>query len=74
MNPHLLFDHSLPIHESREAGTQTGIYGAKITGGGQGGTVAFLLDRACNPDVDAAVESIRTAYQAQSGNTSRLLK
>jgi len=64
----------LLVQLAREAGAQAGIYGAKITGGGQGGTVAFLTDRARNVDVDAVLESIRNDYQAQSGNASRLLR
>ena len=48
-----------------------GLYGAKITGGGSGGTVAVLLD-----DTDrarAAVAQIREAYQAKTGRASGLV-
>lgn len=37
----------------REAGPQSGLYGAKITGGGSGGTVAILGRAEAGPAVDA---------------------
>ena len=37
----------------RAAGPAAGLYGAKITGGGSGGTVAVLARRGCRPVVDA---------------------
>jgi galactokinase len=48
---------------ARAAGSAAGIYGAKITGGGSGGTVAILAD------VGAAdrVRAIATAYTAETG-------
>ncbi|MEO8520707.1 MAG: GHMP kinase [Acidobacteriota bacterium] len=48
---------------AREAGAAAGIYGAKITGGGSGGTVAVLGDRTSG-DV---VRAIATRYAAESG-------
>jgi L-arabinokinase len=42
-----------------------GLYGAKITGGGSGGTVAVLADR--SPGADAAVEQIMSEYKKQTG-------
>jgi L-arabinokinase len=44
----------------------TGLYGAKITGGGSGGTVAILAEAA--PGVDAALAEIMSLYEAQTGN------
>jgi L-arabinokinase len=47
----------------REAGPAAGLYGAKITGGGSGGTVAVLGRRAARP----AVEALARRYQAEIG-------
>lgn len=49
---------------ARKAGSAQGIYGAKITGGGSGGTVA-ILGRA---DAEAAVQAIADEYAAASGH------
>jgi galactokinase len=49
---------------ARNAGPAQGIYGAKITGGGSGGTVA-VLGRA---DADAAVQAIADEYAAATGH------
>jgi L-arabinokinase len=43
-----------------------GLYGAKITGGGCGGTVAVLCDR--GERADAAIAAIMAEYQRQTGN------
>jgi galactokinase len=51
------------VRLAREAGVEHGIYGAKITGGGSGGTVA-LLTRA---DARAAVDRIAAQYQDRTG-------
>ena len=48
----------------REAGTSAGLYGAKITGGGGGGTVAVLGRR----EAGAAVEAVAREY---AGRTER---
>jgi L-arabinokinase len=40
-----------------------GLFGAKITGGGSGGTVAVLGDR----DAETAVKNIATRYAAATG-------
>ncbi len=53
------------VRLARKAGTQQGIYGAKITGGGSGGTVA-ILGRA---DADAAVQAIADEYDANTDHT-----
>lgn len=44
---------------------EDGLYGAKITGGGSGGTVAVLAHRSAKPAIDKIVElySQRTGYQ-----------
>lgn len=44
-----------------------GLYGAKITGGGSGGTVAILAD--ISPKSDAAIHQIMAEYQTQTGRT-----
>ena len=43
-----------------------GLYGAKITGGGSGGTVAVLAEQSAS--VDAAIEEIMSLYEKQTGN------
>jgi L-arabinokinase len=49
----------------REAGGAARLYGAKITGGGSGGTVAVLGHR----DAEAAIDEVATAYASATGNT-----
>jgi L-arabinokinase len=48
-----------------------GLYGARITGGGSGGTVAVLADQ--SPSADAAIAAIIERYQRQTGKTAELL-
>ncbi|MEM7032288.1 MAG: GHMP kinase [Chloroflexota bacterium] len=48
----------------REAGSQSGLYGAKITGGGSGGTVAVIGKRGS----DAVVERIAQTYAVETGH------
>ena len=48
---------------AREAGSAHGIYGAKITGGGSGGTVAILGERGAG----AVVRAIARRYSEESG-------
>ncbi|MBV9864596.1 MAG: hypothetical protein JO316_04550 [Abitibacteriaceae bacterium] len=48
----------------RAAGPTQGLYGAKITGGGSGGTVAVLGHRGA----DAAVASIAAQYEKETGH------
>lgn len=48
----------------RERGISAGLYGAKITGGGSGGTVAVLCDD--GPVADSAVAEILAAYEAET--------
>jgi L-arabinokinase len=49
----------------RLAQAEAGVYGAKITGGGSGGTVAVLAHRSAKPAIDRIVElySQRTQHQ-----------
>jgi len=56
---------------ARQAGSSRGIYGAKITGGGSGGTVAFLTD---GPDAEQAVREIAAAYQQQTGLVPQIVE
>lgn len=53
----------------REAGPAKGLYGAKITGGGSGGTVAVLARR----KAQAEIEHIVARYQQETGLTISLL-
>lgn len=55
---------------ARKAGPAQGIYGAKITGGGSGGTVA-ILGRA---NAEAAVQAIADEYAATSGHKPILFR
>jgi galactokinase len=58
------------VRLAREAGPEAGIYGAKITGGGSGGTVALLTTAAARP----AVEAVAGEYAALSGRTPEILE
>ena len=49
---------------AREAGSARGIYGAKITGGGSGGTVAILADA-------SAGDTVRAIAREYAGETGR---
>ena len=51
------------VELAREAGPSQGVYGAKITGGGSGGTVAILSRR----DAEAAVVEIARRYGEETG-------
>jgi L-arabinokinase len=50
----------------REAGPRLGLYGAKITGGGSGGTVAILGDSGAR----GTVGQIAEVYAGESGRAS----
>ncbi|QQS45072.1 MAG: GHMP kinase [Acidobacteriota bacterium] len=52
-----------------EAGCETGLYGAKITGGGSGGTVAVLGRR----DAESAVKAIARKYTRATGRRSLVI-
>jgi galactokinase len=54
----------------REHGRHHGLYGAKITGGGAGGTVAVL---GAGSGARAGVEEIASAYARRSGNKTRVI-
>jgi len=50
------------VNKVREIGTDGGFYGAKITGGGGGGTVAVL----CVGDANESVEKVLSDYKAKT--------
>lgn len=52
----------------RDAGPSRGLFGAKITGGGSGGTVAILG----RPGADATVEEIADTLEKENGSRPRL--
>ncbi len=53
----------------RDLGEKHGLYGAKITGGGSGGTVAILCTD--TPEADAALITVCEQYEAQTGIVPR---
>ena len=53
----------------RDAGPDSGLYGAKITGGGSGGTVAVLARRGSR----SAIEAIATSYTRDTGRAAMVL-
>ncbi len=53
----------------RQAGNPAGLFGAKITGGGSGGTVAVLGRRGANGSVD----SVAVEYEQKTGLRPRLI-
>jgi L-arabinokinase len=59
----------LLVRLARERGPESGVFGAKITGGGCGGTVALLT----RDDTDAVVEAIAADYARRTGLAPRLL-
>ncbi len=61
----------LLVELGRAAGPNKGVYGAKITGGGSGGTVAFLThgDQAAQ-----TVDEIAAAYQEQTGRMPQIFE
>ena len=52
----------------REAGIESGLFGAKITGGGSGGTVAILGTAAA----ESTVRSIAARYEAETGRRAEV--
>ena len=58
------------INIARKIGEQGGIYGAKITGGGGGGTVALL----CYGSVENSLTQILAAYKLAWGIDSELIR
>ncbi len=53
----------------REAGTGSGLYGAKITGGGSGGTVAVLGRKGAR----GAVEAVAREYERRTGHAPLII-
>jgi galactokinase len=58
------------VERVREAGPARGLFGAKITGGGSGGTVAVLG----RPGADAAIEEIAARYGAETGRPAYVFR
>ena len=52
----------------KEAGFKSGLYGAKITGGGSGGTVAVLGQKGAG----AAIKAVARRYQKETGNAPQI--
>ena len=48
-----------------------GLYGAKITGGGSGGTVAVLMND--TPEADQAIQAIMQTYEQREGKSPELI-
>ncbi|HWS89041.1 MAG TPA: hypothetical protein VN282_18850 [Pyrinomonadaceae bacterium] len=53
----------------REAGPESGLYGAKITGGGSGGTVAVLGRKGAR----ASVEAVAQEYERRTGHAPLII-
>ena len=53
----------------REAGEDSGLFGAKITGGGSGGTVAVLGRK----DAAAAVQAVAEKYATSTGHQPMIM-
>ena len=58
------------VNIARKIGRQGGIYGAKITGGGGGGTVALL----CHGNVESSLTQILAAYKLAWGINAELIR
>jgi L-arabinokinase len=58
------------VQMAREAGPERGIYGAKITGGGSGGTVAVLARANAEP----VVRAIAQRYAQETGRGGNILE
>ncbi len=61
----------LLVELGRAAGPDKGVYGAKITGGGSGGTVAFLT---YGEQAEQSIHEIAAAYQEQTGRTPQVFE
>lgn len=57
------------VELAHQAGPERGLYGAKITGGGSGGTVAVLAGR----HSFAEVKSVATQYEQETGRPATIL-
>lgn len=62
-------DTDLIVELVRQAGLQAGLYGAKITGGGGGGTVAVLAQQGMKKQID----QIATQYEQETGRHAIVL-
>jgi L-arabinokinase len=60
----------LLVRLARQTGPAGGIYGAKITGGGSGGTVALLTASDARP----AIEAIAAEYRNRTGQAAEVLE
>ncbi len=61
----------LLVKLAEKHGKSAGLYGARITGGGSGGTVA-ILTRSNFPPADEAILSICRSYEKETGRTPRV--
>ncbi len=58
----------LLVEQVRRAGPESGLFGAKITGGGSGGTVAILA----RADATATVSALAEAYASATGRAAHV--
>lgn len=58
--------------EARAAGKQPVLWGAKITGGGCGGTVCILGE--AGPEAQAAVEKLVAQYSSEVGQAPKVFE
>lgn len=65
---HAMTDRLVAMVKAR--GCEEGFYGAKITGGGGGGTVAILMRD--EPAVRERLGEIREAYESETGRETML--
>jgi L-arabinokinase len=79
---HFSYDHRCSLGSAetdllvsllREQGATHGILGAKITGGGAGGTVAVMADRRRNNDLEATLQTVMNEYSQRTGYAPQLL-
>lgn len=67
----------LIVSLARNEGPETGLYGAKITGGGSGGTVALLAEAnaggVLSPRANQAVSRVRDAFGSSTGRPPRII-
>jgi L-arabinokinase len=80
---HFSYDHrcnlgsaetDLLVSLLREQGATQGVLGAKITGGGAGGTVAFWPDRRRNNNLEATLQTVMHEYSQRTGYEPQLLR